>query len=78
MSSHLVPRSSSLPSRRATFFRSAFLRSLWNGALERFYQSGDSREDRAVVGGEPGVTILQPAFDGSVRRDWSLKSWTFG
>jgi hypothetical protein len=37
---------------------------LGNGAPERLDQLGDSREDRAIVGGERGVTILQPAFDG--------------
>jgi hypothetical protein len=30
-------------------------------------QLGDSREDRAIVGGERGITILQSAFDGFLR-----------
>jgi hypothetical protein len=30
-------------------------------------QLGDGREDRAVVGRERGVTILQPAFNGFLR-----------
>jgi hypothetical protein len=35
--------------------------------LERFDQLGSSREDRAIVGGERGVTILQLAFHCSFR-----------
>jgi hypothetical protein len=40
------------------------LRSFGDGALERFDQLDDGRENRAVVGCERGVAILKPAFDG--------------
>ena len=36
------------------------LRTFGDGALERLDQLGDSREDRAVVGDERRVAILQP------------------
>jgi hypothetical protein len=72
--SYLVPRSSSPPRRRASF-----LRSFGNGPLERLDQLGDGGEDRAVIGGERSVTILQPAFDSFLRALVSLlRSWTFG
>jgi hypothetical protein len=44
-------------------FQLCILRSFGNGALERLDQLGDGGEDRSVVGGKRGVTILQPALD---------------
>jgi hypothetical protein len=48
-SSYLVPWSSSLARRRASFFRSAFSVPSGHGAFERLEQLGDGGEDRAVV-----------------------------
>ena len=39
------------------------MRSFGDGALEDVDQLGDGGKDRAVVGCECGVAILQPAFD---------------
>jgi hypothetical protein len=43
-----------------------------DGALERFDQLGDDRENRAIVGCERGVTILKPAFDCFLRHRMQL------
>jgi hypothetical protein len=59
----LGPAEQFTPQAQRFLFQLRALRSFGNGALERFDQLGDSREDRAFVGGECGVTILQPAFD---------------
>jgi hypothetical protein len=56
------------------FLSLSVLRFFGNGALERFDQLGDSREYRTVVGGERGVTILQPAFDSFSGMQWVLSS----
>jgi hypothetical protein len=50
------------------------LRSFWNRSPEGVDQLGDSREDRAIVGSERGVTILQPGFDRSVRHPVRLSN----
>jgi hypothetical protein len=66
-SSYLLPRSSSRPRRKASFFSSAFC---VPSGMERLRASTSFApvENRAVVRGESGVaSILQSAFDRFLR-----------